>query len=122
MLVSSERNNTLCRMILVYTSLANSSRVGVRYAIVHGSTNTGTGTSGPSGPGSTVEIENVVNVYAQVALIDLSRLTISVTYPEGGANAPGSRVRVEVMYPYDPFVLLPLDVWLASATEGVITF
>ncbi len=34
------------RMILVYTTVASATRIGVRYAIVHGNTSTGTGVNG----------------------------------------------------------------------------
>lgn len=114
----------LCRMVLVYTSLANASRVGARYASVHGSTNTGSGVSGPSGPGNTTEVENVVRTYMTGTLIDQAKLTVTVLYPTGGAaaNAPGSRVRVQVVYPYDPFFVVPLGVQLASLSEAVIVF
>lgn len=114
----------LCRMVLVYTSLANASRVGARYASVHGSSNMGTGVNGPSGPGNTTNVENVVRDYTTGSLIDKSNLTVTVLYPTGGAaaNAPGSRVRVQVTYPYDPFFVLPLGVQLASLSEAVIVF
>jgi Flp pilus assembly protein TadG len=110
------------RMVLVYTNVANSARVGVRYAIVHGSTNTGTGAAGPNGPGATTEIVNVVKDYAKSGLLDRNRMTITVTYPDGGLNSPGSQVSVRVTYPYDPLSVLPLGVTLGSQTTGVITF
>lgn len=114
----------LSRMLLVYTSLVNASRVGVRYASVHGNMNTGSGVNGPSGPGNTTNIENVVKDYTRGALLDPTQLTINVQYPTGGAqpNAPGSRVRIQVTYPYSPFVVLPLNVTLGTVTEGVITY
>jgi len=110
------------RMLMVYTNVANSARVGVRYAIVHGATNTGTGTAGPSGPSDTTEIVKAIKDYAQPGLLDPARLNISVTYPDGGLNSPGSRVRVTVVFPYDPFTVLPLGVRLGTTTEGIITF
>ena len=114
----------LGRMILVYTSLANAARVGVRYASVHGSTNIGAGMDGPSGPSDTTNIETIVRNYARTSLLDPARLNITVSYPSGGAaaNAPGSRVRVRVMYVYDPFMVIPLGVRLGSLTEGIIVF
>jgi hypothetical protein len=56
--------------------------------------------------------------------MDTNNLAITVEYPAGGAsaNAPGSRVRVQVVYPYDPFFVLPLNVPLASRTEGIIVY
>ena len=112
----------LGRMIVVYTTVANAARVGVRYAIVHGSTNTGAGDAGPSGASDTTAVENVVKDYAKVGLLDTGRLDITVTYPDGGLNSPGSRVSVKVVYPYDPFTVLPLGVTLGTTTQGVITF
>jgi Flp pilus assembly protein TadG len=114
----------LCRMLLVYTSLANACRVGARYASVHGSTNTGTGVNGPSGPGDTTNIENVVRDYTTGSLMNPASLTVTVEYPAGGAgaNAPGARVRVQAVYPYDPFFLVPLNVQLASLSEAIIVY
>jgi hypothetical protein len=112
----------LARMVVVATTVANAARVGLRYAVVHGSTNTGSGTAGPNGPGNTAEIENVVRDYAQVGLLNPAQLEINVGYPDAGLNSPGSRVSVQVVYPYDPLTILPLGVRLGSAAQGVITF
>ena len=112
------------RMVLVYTTVANAARVGARYVIVHGGFRTGSGSTGPSGPGSTTEVETVVKNFASAGLLDTSRLTINVTYPDGN-NAAGSSVRVAVSYPYDPFIRYfnsPLSVTLGSTSRGVITF
>jgi Flp pilus assembly protein TadG len=112
------------RLCLVYTTVANAARIGVRYAIVHGSTNSGSGINGPSGPGNTANVEQVVTDYTAGSTLDPSLLTINVLYPSGGAqpNAPGSPVRVEVSYPYNPFIALPLSLTISTRTEGVITF
>lgn len=109
------------RMVLVSTSVANAARTGVRYAIVHGSTRTGTGVDGPSSSGSTTNVSDNVKYYAGAGLLDPARLTVTVAYPDGNNN-PGSRVRVTLNYPYDPFTVLPLRVNLASTSEGVISF
>jgi len=110
------------RMIVVYTTVANSTRIGVRYAIVHGSTSTASGVDGPSGPSSNpTNVLNVVNNYAGVGLLDLSKLTVTVSYPDA-SNAPGSRVTVKTVYAYDPWVVLPLNIPLGTTTQGVITF
>jgi hypothetical protein len=110
------------RMALVYANVANCARVAVRYAIVHGDTNTGSGPSGPNGPGATTEIVNVAKDYARSGLLDPNRLNITVSYPDASLNSPGSRISVRVVYPYDPLSLLPLGVSLGSQTTGVITF
>ena len=112
------------RIVLVYTTVANAARVGARYAIVHGSDRTGSGSTGPSGPGSTTQVETVVKNFASAGLLDTSRLKITVTYPNG-SNAPGNAVNVAVSYPYDPFVgyfSSALGVTLGSTSRGIITF
>lgn len=118
-----------CRMVLVYTNVANAARVAARYAITHGSKRTGSGVDGPSGPGNVTNICNVVTDYAKSGLLDTSKLPcaaspgtgIYVTYPNGTSD-PGNPVTVTVVYPYDPFTVLPLGVRLGSTTQGVITF
>jgi Flp pilus assembly protein TadG len=111
------------RMVLVYTSVANAARVGARYAIVHGADRTGTGVDGPSGTGSTTQVETVVKNFARAGLLDTTKLTITVTYPNG--NGPGKKVDVTVTYPYDPLVPYYsslLGKTVGSTSEGVITF
>jgi len=107
------------RMILVYTSVADSARAGMRYAIVHGSTRTTTGDP-PSGPLDYTHVVTVVNNFASAGTIDTSSLSVTASYPSG--NKPGSRVTVSVTYPYNPFVLLPLQVNLTSSSDGIIVF
>ena len=107
------------RMVLVYTTLASSTRAGVRYAIVHGSDRTGTGDPA-SGPGNTTAVETKVKQFASMGLLKTSALTVTVQYPVD--NKPGSLVKVSVSYPYDPFVMLPLRVNITSATQGIIVF
>ena len=111
-----------CRMVLVYTNIANAARVGARYAITHGSKRTGTGPNGPSGPGNNPpEILSVIRDYARGGLLDPSDLQITVTYPQG-FNDPGYKVHVRVTYLYKPLTLLPIGATLGSETQGVITF
>ena len=111
------------RMLLVYTTVANASRVGARYAIVHGDTRTGTGADGPSGPGNNpAQVVQVEKNFASAGLLDTSRLAINITYPDA-LNTVGSHVNISVVYPYDPFTtFLPLRVRLGSATQGIIVF
>ncbi len=112
----------LARMVLVFTAVANSARAAARYAIVHGSSRTGSGTNGPSGPGSNpAEVVLVAKNFAGTGALDITRLTISVTYT--GGNAVGNSVTVAVSYPYDPLVgYLPLAVPLRSTSRGVIVY
>jgi hypothetical protein len=111
------------RVVLVYSTVANAARAGVRYAIIHGGSRTGVGVDGPSGPGNNpAQVETVVRNFAGAGLLSQSRLIITIAYP-AGSNAPGQRVNVTVVYPYDPFTTwLPLGVRLGSTTQGVIAF
>jgi Flp pilus assembly protein TadG len=115
------------RLVLIYTAVSNAAHVGTRYAIVHGQDRTGSGTDGPSGPGNTTAVETVVQNFAAAGLLDTSRLTVTVNYPDGGtnANAPGKNVSVTVTYPYDPLIgyfSSALSVTLGSTSQGIITF
>lgn len=112
----------MARMLLVFTTVANSARAAARYAIVHGALRTGSGTNGPSGPGNDpTEVVLVAKNFASTGAIDTTRLTVSVTYI--GGNAVGNSVNVAVSYPYDPLVgYLPLVVPLRSSSRGVIVF
>jgi Flp pilus assembly protein TadG len=111
------------RMVLVYTTVTNSARAAARYAIVHGGLRTGSGTNGPSGPADDPpEVVQVVKNFAHTGLLDVTRLTIQVTYPNG-TNTVGSSVNVVVSYAYNPMIgLLPLRVPLSNASRGVIVF
>ncbi|HTF63614.1 MAG TPA: TadE/TadG family type IV pilus assembly protein [Edaphobacter sp.] len=117
------------RMVLVYTTVANAARAGARYAIVHGGNRTGSGATGPSGPGSPTvcicpQVKTVVQNFASAGLVTVSNLTVTVAYPNG-VNTAGSPVNVTVTYPYDPLVTYfnsLLNVTLGSTSEGVITF
>lgn len=101
------------RMLLVYTTVANAARAGCRYAITHGSDN----------PASAEQIQTVVKNFLSAGPLNTTAtgLTISVNYT-GAGTAPGSRVDVTVVYPYDPFTILPLNVNLGSTSSGIITF
>jgi len=104
------------RLLLVYNTVANAAREGARYASVSG---TGGGTRAGRTP---EEVAAEVRKFARAGPVDLTRLQISVGYPDG-ANAAGMRVDVTVEYPYDPLIgLLPLQISLASTSRGVITF
>jgi Flp pilus assembly protein TadG len=119
----------MSRLILVYTSIADAARAGVRYAMVHGGERTGSGSTGPSGPSSGTsctcpEVQTVVNNYASVGLLNPANVTTIVTYPDS-SNLAGSKVKVSVQYTYDPLVSYfnpSLVTTLSSTSEGVITF
>lgn len=129
------------RLLLVYSSVAQSARAGARYAVVHGATQglaCGVGKGGgcacakaddcPSGPTACTDppppqVAAIVKTFASTGLLDASQLKIVVCYTPL-SNSPGSTVTVKVSYPYDPFVgwFGQLKVNLASQTAGVITF
>ena len=112
------------RMLLVYTTVANAARAGVRYAIVHGSTRSvGTTVDDASGPGNTpTQVVTVVKNFASGGLLSTNRLVVTVTYP-GGSNAPGQYVTVSAVYPYNPLITyFSKTLRLGSATQGIIVF
>lgn len=114
------------RMILVYTTVADSARAGTRYAIVHGADrSSGTGADGMSGPTCPCsEVNTVVTNFASAGLLDTSQLTITVAYPDS-SNAIGKRVDVTVAYPYDPMIgyfSSALSRTLSSTSEGIIEY
>ena len=112
------------RMILVYTAISNAAKAGARYAIVHGADRTGSGYDGPSGPGSTTQIETVAKNYASSGLLDSNNVNVTVTYGAAG-NQPGSTVTVSVSYTYDPLVAYfstMLNRNLGADSRGIITY
>jgi Flp pilus assembly protein TadG len=100
------------RMVLVMTALADSTRAGMRYAIVHGSDNTVTA----------AQIKTVITNYASTGIINTARLNVpTLTYTPN--NSPGSKVDITVTYVYDPFTsYFPLSVTLSSTSQGIITY
>jgi Flp pilus assembly protein TadG len=110
------------RMLLVYTSLSNAARGGVRYAQVHGSNRTGSGATGPSSSASHQNVVDTVKALTGGSTINAANLNVTVTYKDT-TNTPGSRVQVTASYVYDPFTIIPgLGVTLSSTSQGVITF
>ena len=108
------------RLVLVYTTIANSARAGARYAIVHG----GDLTTGASGPGNDpAAVLTVVKNFASAGTLQLSDSNISVRYSP--SNTAGSTVTVKVVYTYTPmlgYFNTLLNVSLGSTSQGVITF
>jgi len=114
----------MCRLVLVYSTVVNAARVGVRYASVHGSN---------SPP--VASIQTVVNGYLSAATIDPGDATVYVcyaaslsTYPTCSSSAtpvgdPGTAVTVSVSYPYRALSsYVPFRITLPSTSQGVITF
>jgi Flp pilus assembly protein TadG len=112
------------RAVLVYATVANAARAGLRSAVVHGGTRSaGAGVDNASGPGGDpAQVVTVVKNFASAGLLTTSRLVVHVTYP-GGSNAPGQYVTVSVVYPYDPLTTyFSKTLRLGSASQGVIVF
>jgi len=112
------------RMLLVYTTVANAARAGVRYAVVHGSTRTaGSTVDSAAGPGADpAQVVTVVKNFASGGLLTTSRLVVHVTYP-GASNAPGQFVTITAVYPYDPLTTyFSKTLRLGSSSQGVIVF
>jgi Flp pilus assembly protein TadG len=96
-----------CMTVYTYSVLSNAAREGIRYAIVHGTDSTSC--SGPStGCGDTggSNVTAVVNGFAAISFHDLSRMTVTPTWPDG-TSTPSSRVVVTISYAYVPYLTLP---------------
>ena len=105
----------ISRMLLVYTTISNAARVGVRYAMVHGSHNSV----------STSAIQQAVKNYLGPATVNTGNATVTVNYPDtGSCTNPGCRVTVSVSYPYNPFTnYFPIgSIHVRTTSQGVITF
>ena len=105
-----------CRLLLSYTTLANASRVAMRYASVHGSSNDGGYVT------TATEIEGIVRDFTKGSMINPALVTVITTWPLAGSDAPGSPVLVRVRYPYRPIVLLPMETNLDASAEGIVTY
>ena len=90
------------RAVWNYNTLAEATREGVRYAIVHGADS-----SDPSGPGSAYytapdsDTKVTDNVEAFAGGINTSQLTVQAEWIDG-TNQPGERVRVTSQFTFDP--------------------
>jgi Flp pilus assembly protein TadG len=82
------------RAVWNYNTLAQATREGTRYAIVHGSLSDDPATSGDQ--------QDIVDQVEQFAGgLNLSQLSVTATWPDG-SNEPGERVTVESSYTYNP--------------------
>lgn len=104
----------ICRLLLSYTTLANAARVGIRFATTHGSQNEAAYQT------TATAIQDVVRDFTAGSMIDSSLVTVTTTWPNG--SDPGDEVRVQVQYPYQPLVLLPMSTSLGTQSEGIITY
>src|SRR5438552_2760954 len=60
----------ICRIVLVYTTIANAARAGVRYAIVHGTNNA-----------PVTSVEQIVKNYLGPGSVNTGTVTVTVNYP-----------------------------------------
>jgi len=106
-------------IMLTYTMnvMGDAAKEGVRTAIVRGA-----GTA--SGTCPTAAVTSRVQEFAAMSLHDTSAMTVNVTYPDGGTTpcSATNRVRVEVFYPYVPYIKLPLNYALHTSAEGRFIF
>lgn len=115
----------LVTMLYTYSVLADSAKEGVRYGIVHGTLSAscnGPGAAGIACDATAVGVKTAVNTYAAYSLHDVGAMTVTPSYPDA-SSAPSSRVRVVVVYPYQPFFGLGWPTMtMNAASEGRITF
>jgi len=106
----------LGRGVLAYNVLAEATREGARFAVVHGSLS-----PSPVGPApDSAEIAERVRSYA--TSLNTDDLTVHSSWPDGG-NSRGNRVRVEVQYQFKLVSLMPLghvEIPLRASSEMVI--
>jgi Flp pilus assembly protein TadG len=130
----------IARIFLVYTTITDAARQGVRYAITHG-----TPPAGPTTPGTATNtdvsnmqtaVQTVVKSFLAPGTVNINAvgLTINTTFPNiscaGGTpssacsgTTPGNLVQVTVSYPYDLLIsYFPINVTLAGTSQGVITW
>jgi len=126
----------IARILLVYTTVTDAARLGVRYAITHGTppagpSTTGTATSTDVGNMQTA-VQAVVKSFLAAGTVNVNAagLTIGTTFPNmscaGGScsgTTPGNLVQVTVSYPYDLLIsYYPINVTVAGTSQGVITW
>ena len=79
----------VCSAAYTYTVLADAANEGVHFAMLHSTDETGA--------------LNTVKSYAASTFHDVSKINVSVTYPDG-TTTPPNRVAVNVSYQYIPYV------------------
>ncbi|MEG9437887.1 pilus assembly protein [Edaphobacter sp. HDX4] len=108
----------LCLYAYAQSVLSDSVRVGVRYAIVHGSDSAAC--SGPSAGCSDSSAANVISTVQNNAgryLNILKAVNVTVLYPDA-SSAPPSRVVVTATYRYLPIVSSSSMAYSMYATAG----
>ena len=102
------------RAVWQYNTVAHAAREGTRYAIVHGSES-----SDPSGPASTVDIQDAVLDAAPN--LSSGDVTVDVDYVDG-SNDPGDKVEVEVRFDFSPmfFSVMPSLTMHSTSTMTIV--
>ncbi|PYV94504.1 MAG: hypothetical protein DMG86_23120 [Acidobacteria bacterium] len=120
-------------MLYTYNVLADSAKEGVRYAIVHGASNSSA--SGPTTATATTppctssnvstnigNVQTAVTNYAAYSMHNTAGMNVYVCYFDG-SNKPPNRVQVTVNYPYQPFFGLGWPtVTVNAAAQGRIMY
>ena len=100
------------RMALVMTALADATRAGMRYAIVHGSDN----------PSTKTQVETVIKNFASTGSLN----TAAINFPTdtyATTLAPGSTITITTTYTYNPFTsYIPLGFTMSTTSSGIVTF
>lgn len=113
----------LCIFAYAQALLSDAARVGVRYAIVHGTDSSIC--SGPStgcADSSGTKVASAVLNYGSAYFAPLSGANVSVTYPDS-SSAPPSRVQVSVSYNYVPLIFKAgISHTMNATSEGRIVY
>ena len=125
---------SIVQMILLmyaHTTLANSAKEGVRYAIVHGTGNTTcSGPGNPSvtpapvcSPGGAANVKTAVRNFAGLSFQNIIDADVTVDYNPSNANGspcsvPGCMVRVTVHHAYNPFFGLGWPTYTLNAAAN----
>jgi hypothetical protein len=97
----------LCMLTYTFSVLGDAARLGMRYAIDHGTDSSLC--SGPSEGCADPSAANVISVVRQAATSsfhDVSNMNVQVTYPDGSSSPP-ARVDIAINYTYVPYIQLP---------------
>ena len=107
--------------LYTYATLTDAAKEGVRSAIVHGSSGTGTVDAEDCGTDLTTAANAVIMTYTNLSFHKLSSSNITITCPNG--NAPGNLVTVAVSYPFQPLLLSNwASITISATSAGRIQF